>query len=240
MVSRERPRALVLGATGYTGRAVVRSLCARGIETWAHVRPDSARLSYWNGHFEGLGAHVDTTPWEANAFEERLAILKPSAIFALLGTTKKRARSDGVSTYERVDYGLTLLALSAARQLHPPPRILYLSSMGTSPRARSAYLKWRWRTEEELRQLGLPWIIARPCFISGSDREELRPIERLGARLVDGSLRVAQGLGAGALRNKYRSIDAARLATALVSLVFETHDVDMIVEAAQLHALAEG
>ena len=34
--------AFVAGATGYTGREVVRLLAERGVRTLAHVRPDSS------------------------------------------------------------------------------------------------------------------------------------------------------------------------------------------------------
>lgn len=52
------------GATGYTGREVVKQLCARGIPTVAHVRPDSSRVGEFSAIFEGMGAQVDVTPWQ--------------------------------------------------------------------------------------------------------------------------------------------------------------------------------
>ena len=41
--SNSHHRALVFGATGYTGSYLVRRLKSRGIETWAHLRPSSSK-----------------------------------------------------------------------------------------------------------------------------------------------------------------------------------------------------
>ena len=62
-------RAFVAGATGYTGRAVVRELTDRGLECIAHVRPDSPRLEEWRRVFTAMGATFDCTPWGDAEFE---------------------------------------------------------------------------------------------------------------------------------------------------------------------------
>ncbi|HEY0838778.1 MAG TPA: 3-beta hydroxysteroid dehydrogenase, partial [Vulgatibacter sp.] len=53
--------AFVAGATGYTGRGVVRQLGQRGVRTIAHVRPGS-RASRWVQAFRGWGAVVEEVP----------------------------------------------------------------------------------------------------------------------------------------------------------------------------------
>lgn len=112
--------AFVAGATGYTGREVVRALVARGIHTVAHVRPDSSSLDRWRHRFEGMKAEVDTTAWDEVPLGERLGEIAPTLIFCLIGTTRhrgKEASRHGVEeTYDTVDFGLTaLLARAAAR-----------------------------------------------------------------------------------------------------------------------------
>ena len=101
----------IAGATGYTGREVVRECVARGLETVAHVRPDSSRLEHWRAHFEGLGARVDTSAWSLADIKATLTRLQPSQVHALLGTTRKRGKqgsgSEVADTYEAVDYGLS-------------------------------------------------------------------------------------------------------------------------------------
>src|SRR5215217_2597869 len=82
--------AFVAGATGYTGREVVRALVARGVRAVAHVRPDSPRLAEWRERFGEVGADVDATPWEEPAIRAALARWRPTHVFALLGTTRER------------------------------------------------------------------------------------------------------------------------------------------------------
>jgi uncharacterized protein YbjT (DUF2867 family) len=219
----EASKAFVAGATGYVGQAVVRALRDRGVETVAHVRPDSKHLERWRGEWGALGVTVDTTQWEPAAMAARLAALSPDFVFALLGTTRRRARAEGIEgdLYDRIDYGLTALLHDAASEAPPGPRFIYLSSVGTGPRSSSAYLRARWRAEEKIRAGALPHVIARPSFITGADREEPRPGERAAAAATDAALAVAGLFGARRLRDRYRSTDAATLAAALVRLALE-------------------
>ncbi len=214
--------AFVVGATGYTGRAVVAALRRRDLPTVAHVRPDSPRLAEWRGRLEALGAEVDTTPWDEPALTERLRALGPRQVFALLGTTAKRARQEGIGDpYEQVDYGLTALLLRATVASGHRPRFVYLSAIGVSEGTRNRYMRARAKVEAELRASGLPFTIARPAFITGADREEPRLGERLGAAAGDAALAVFGALGARGLRARYRSTDAVTLAEGLVRLALD-------------------
>jgi uncharacterized protein YbjT (DUF2867 family) len=225
----------VAGATGYTGREVVPALLARGIETVAHVRPDSPRLPEWRARFEALGARVDTTPWEQTAMTATLASCHPDLVFALLGTTRaraKQARSAGGrdESYEAVDYGLTLVLLRAAERAGSRPRFVYLSSAGVREDSGSPYLAARARVEQALREGILPYTVARPSFITGPDRDEFRAGERMLSRFVDGVLAVAGWLGAQRLRARYRSTTNVALAEALVRLALDPARASTVVE----------
>jgi nucleoside-diphosphate-sugar epimerase len=231
--------AFVAGATGYTGREVVRALRARGVETVAHVRPDSSRLSTWRARFEALGAAVDTTPWEVDAMRATLARLRPDIVFALLGTTRARvsqARARGRldESYETVDYGLTRMLLDAARASGSRPRFVYLSSTGARESGGTAYLTVRGRIERALREGDLPYLIARPSFITGPDRDEFRLGERIGARATDAVLVILGFLGARRLRDRYRSTTSVILAEALVRLALDASMAGRVVESEAL------
>ena len=202
--------AFVAGATGYTGNALVPELVRRGITTTAHIRPDSGRLTEWRARFAAAGAEVDASPWQEDAMADALARARATVIYALLGTTRARG-----GDYQGVDYGLTALLLRAARRAAPGARFVYLSSVGVGPNARGEYLKVRWRFEEELRASGQPWTIARPSFITGPDRSESRPTERISAAMADTLLRGAALLGARGVHARYASMTAAGLARAL-------------------------
>jgi len=226
--------AFVAGATGYTGRAVVGALVSAGVETWAHVRPDSSRLENWRERFEALGAQVDTTPWDAQALETRLTALKPDAVFGCLGTTKKRIARETAqgrpSSYQTVDYGLTVMLHTAAQACGSNPRFVYVSSAGAKPGGEGSYLGARWAVEQTLNASHLPYTIARPSFITGRDRDEDRPAERLGAAMSDGMLRLVGALGAKSLRDRYLSTTNTTLGAVLARLAFEPDAAGKIVE----------
>ena len=219
-------RAFVVGATGLTGRFVVAELCARGMDVTAHVRPDSPRLEEWREHFEGMGATLDTTPWERAAMSERFASDKPNLVFLLLGTTKKRARRGG-GNYEEVDYGMSVMvvdALSSSEQTG----VVYLSSLGVKEGVRSAYLLARWRVEDHLRASGLPHLIARPSFIIG-DRDEPRMMEHVGSAVADGLFWGVGLFGAKKSKNRLSSIRGEALAKGLVREAVDTELLNRIV-----------
>lgn len=223
--------AFVAGATGFVGRQVVAQLAARGCKVVAHVRPDSAQLESWRARFTELGAQPDATAWQLPLLTERLRELAPSHLFLCLGTTARRAKADRLSgdPYETIDYGLTKLAVDAAKAAHAAapevtPRLVYLSSIGADPQARSRYLSWRGKAEEVVRASGLPWVLARPSVITESTvstRDDRRPAERAAAVIGDGGLAVLGALGARRLRARYRSTTPEILAAALIRLADE-------------------
>src|SRR5262245_54108830 len=86
-------KAFIAGASGYTGREVIRVLVARGVQTVAHVRPDSPRRAALVRELEADGASVDVTPWQDAAMVKTLTAISPSVVFALLGTTRARANA---------------------------------------------------------------------------------------------------------------------------------------------------
>jgi uncharacterized protein YbjT (DUF2867 family) len=209
------------------------------VETVAHVRPDSPQLPEWRRRFEGLGARVDTTPWQPAPLAATLSTLRPEVVFALLGTTRaraRRARATGVGDagYEAIDYGLTMLLLNAARDCGSRPRFVYLSAVGARETTRNAYLAVRARVERMLRGGELPYTIVRPSFITGPDRDDFRLGERIGARVVDGVLSVLGLVGGRRLRERYRSTSNVVLAAGLVRVGLDPGYANRTVESEEL------
>ncbi len=220
MDSRPSKIAFVAGATGYTGIEVVKCCVAAGLRTIAHVRPDSTSLERWREEFSGWGAEVDTTAWEAPAMTSTFNRLKPDLVFALLGTTRARAKrsAPGVDAgYEAIDYGLTMLLLEAAVAT-TRPKFIYLSAVGARANAASEYMRVRGRVEDALKESGLHYVIAKPSFICGADRREARRGELLGSRAIDGALATVGFLGGRRLQAKYQSMTGPELGRALVAL----------------------
>jgi uncharacterized protein YbjT (DUF2867 family) len=218
----------IAGASGYTGRAMVAALRASGLPVIAHLRPGSGQRAQLAPAWEALGATVDETPWDAAAMTARFVDLGPAVVFGLLGTTRARAAAEAkagqqASTYEAVDRDLTLLLLraAAAAPARPRPLFVYLSSLGADRPGGNRYLQARHRVEAELRVGDLPHLIARPSFITGPDRAEDRPGERIGAAVADRALGILGALGARQTADRYRSIDADGLARALRALSLE-------------------
>jgi uncharacterized protein YbjT (DUF2867 family) len=226
--------AFVLGATGFVGREVVRQLCVRGTAVIAHVRPDSSSVDKWRATFGELGATVDTTAWDAVALAARFRETKPAQVYVLIGTTRSAAKRDRIEgdIYEKIDLGLTQIAVEAARASEVRPRIVYLSSIGADKGARSAYLAARGKAEDVVTASGLPWVIARPSFITG-DRDESRIGERGAAIVGDGLLAVAGVFGGKKVRDKYRSTTPDVLASALIRLG-EAPEHDRVAEGSDL------
>lgn len=215
-------RAFVVGATGFTGREVVAALREAGIPTVAHVRAESSRRAEWTARFEALGAEVDASPWEPDAILSALTRGRPTQIYALLGTTRKRAQGEGRTAtegYQAIDYGLTKLMIDAAASLDPPlPLFVYLSSIGVSPKTTNPYLAARAKVEAALEASPLPYFAARPSIISGPGRDDSRPAEHVGAAIADFALGALGLFGARKTNQRYASTRPEILARALVRL----------------------
>jgi uncharacterized protein YbjT (DUF2867 family) len=232
--------AFVAGATGYTGREVVRILLERGVRTVAHVRPDSPRAEAWRNRFEADGAAVDSTPWDDAAMTRTLTALQPTHVFSLLGTTRARRRASAArgrtESYESVDYELTATLIRASLASGSRPRFVYLSSLGVREHTSNPYLVARWRAESVLRASGLPYTIARPSFITGPDRDESRPAERVAAVVANVVGGVARVLGAGRLAGSVTSLTGAELAAGLVRHAFDAASEGATLSSEELRA----
>ncbi len=222
----------IAGATGYTGRHVVAACAARGLNTIAHIRPGSSSGPRWRGTFEEQGAVVDESAWTPEAMQDAMARHQPELVFSLLGITAKRGKQEG-SSYQSVDYGLTVLLLEAAATLKSPPVFVYLSSAGAGGPSMGAYMKARVMSEAAIRASEIPHLIARPSFITGEDRDESRPGERVAAVLADGLLGGLAKVGLGGPRKAWGSLTGTQLGEALVRLALAERRG--VVEATDLH-----
>ncbi len=231
------PTAFVAGATGFTGREVVRLLAQSGVRTVAHIRPRSSKLDGCTELFTGYGAEVDTTAWDEDAMEATMRRVEPDLVFCLVGTTRARKRqadNPDEHTYEAVDYGLTALLVHACQQAEIMPRFVYVSAVGVGPDAATAYMKARWKAERAVVESHLPYSVVRPSFISGPGRSEPRPGERMGAALSDAALSVLGALGLADVRDRYKSMTNTELAEHLVDVALSADGHNTIMDAQQL------
>ena len=129
---------------------------------------------------------------------------------------------------------MTLMVLEAVASHTQPARFIYLSAAGVGPKARGAYLKARWEVERVIRQRLSNWVIARPSFITGPDRAESRPGERLGALVSDGLLGFAGAIGFRGLQEQWGSLRGTQLASGLIHHAMASERDSRTVDSADL------
>ena len=213
---------LIVGATGYVGRHVVTEARRAGHDVIAHVRPGSATGDRAAASLVAAGARVIRTAWTAEAWYRHLEAEPVERLFLLLGTTAARAKAAMAAgapdaSQTTIDQGLTLMALGAARTASPEAGVIYLSALGASSTG-NEYLRVRATVEAALVSGPNPFTVVRPSFITGSDRDESRPGERIGAVVGDAVCAVLRLVGSRRRAARLASITGAELAQLLVDL----------------------
>jgi uncharacterized protein YbjT (DUF2867 family) len=221
-------RMLIAGATGYVGRHVAATAVRAGHDVVAHVRPESPTGDRDSAQLVGLGARALRTDWTPEAWYRMLEAESPDRLFLLLGTTASRARAANAAgsadaSQSAIDQGLTMLAITAARHAAPAAGVVYLSALGASSSG-NEYLRVRAHVESALAEGPNPFTVIRPSFITGADRPEARPLERLGALSGDALCAVLRIVGARRRAAKLASITGTALARILVDLAAQPLD----------------
>ena len=188
--------AIVAGATGLVGRALVGQLAADS--TWREVRalvrdalpPDLA------------GPSVVTVQIDYSNLEPPPLWVAADHVFCALGTTMRQAGSP--AAFRRVDFDYPVALAQAARTLGAR-HFLLVSALGAAPASRVFYNRVKGEVEAAITALGFRSVtIARPSLLLGR-RTKPRLAEQLG-KLV------------GALAPpRWRPVSAARVAKALVN-----------------------
>lgn len=195
---------MVVGATGLVGVHVVRALCARAEVSRVVV------LARRTG--DAPCAKVERHVVDFERLEEA-PFAGVDDVYACLGTTMKQAGSR--EAFRKVDHDFTLAVAERARAAGAT-RLALVSSVGANAGSPSFYLRTKGETERELAALGFSTlVVARPSYLVG-ERREKRGGEALGIA-VSRALAFAM---VGGLR-RYRSIDASRVAEAMVAAVLE-------------------
>jgi uncharacterized protein YbjT (DUF2867 family) len=221
-------RFLVIGATGYVGRSLVGLAASAGHEVVAHVRPDSPTGDRAAADLVAAGARVVRTAWTGEAWYRYLEANPVERIVLALGTTSSRTRAASRvgaanASQAAVDLGLTMMLLTAARTAAPEAGLVYLSALGASATG-NEYLRVRATVEAALSSGPNPFTVVRPSFITGPDRSESRPVERIGAAVGNSLAAVFRVAGNRRRAAKLASISGPELASILVGLASEPLD----------------
>jgi len=187
--------AIVAGATGLVGQALVRQLAAES--TWREVRALVRRAL----PPELAGPTVVSVQVDYARLEPPPLWAAADHVFCALGTTMRQAGS--AAAFRRVDFEYPV-ALARAAQAQGTRHFLLVSALGAAPASRVFYNRVKGEVEAAIAALGFRSVtIARPSLLLGQ-RTEPRLAEQLGKVL-------------GVLAPpRWRPVPAARVARALV------------------------
>ncbi|KAI6023358.1 hypothetical protein EDC04DRAFT_301673 [Pisolithus marmoratus] len=172
-----RKSALLLGATGATGKKLLAELLAR--DDWCKIGEYGRRVT----------ALADLPPGQREGRLEQKVIdfenidaagLKDGhwdVVFVTLGTT--RAQAGSAAMFEKIDREYVVNACRAAKSDDPAhqQRLVYLSSAGADATSPFLFPKSKGLTELALARLGYSdTIVFRPGFLKGAER----PGRRIG------------------------------------------------------------
>ncbi len=211
--------ALVIGATGLVGRALVRLLID-------DPRFDRAHL------FVRRSTNIIDSKLEEHVVDfERLDdirnVIRGDVLFSALGTTRREAGS--AKAQYRVDHDYQLdFARGAAR--NGVPVFVLISSAGASVNSLSFYMRMKGEIERDAAALPFRHIhVLRPGYLAGQ-RERARPAEALALA----PLEFVNALG---LFRAYRPIAARTVGAAMIAAAFD-HSLRLAIhEPGQLFAL---
>lgn len=193
--------ALIVGATGMVGRAVV-----------AHSATPLTIIA--RREMAGVPSLHKVIIASSDRWAEIIAAEKPSVLISCLGTTIRQAGSQ--DAFRAVDHDLVLSVARAARA-GGAAHMIAVSSVGAAPKAGNFYLRTKGETEDGLRALGFDRLdLLRPGLLTGSREGPPRlgeGIAIVGAPLMDALLH-------GSLR-RYRSVPGEVVARAIVALTVQ-------------------
>ena len=194
-------RCLVVGATGLVGSALIARLA---------VRDEYAAVTALGRRLPDVQAPTLTHRLGDLDADDLGELVATDAAFCCLGTTIRTAGSR--AAFRHVDYEMVLNVARQARAAGAGT-FLVVSSLGADPASNNFYQRTKGEMEAAVSALSFDRLaIFRPSLLLG-DRDELRPVEaasKLASRLVNPMLH-------GPLR-KYRSIDAAVVAHAMIAM----------------------
>ena len=192
--------ALIAGATGLVGRALLEQLLASGRYAEVHAlvrRPLGITHPVLREHFLSF-----------NELGRWSAVTHVDDCFCCLGTTIRGAGSQ--AAFRKVDYEYPLELARLAQRLGAT-RFLLVSSMGAAAKSTVFYSRVKGELETAVSALDIPGVeIFRPSLLLGH-RSESRPGERIGEVI----LALLRPFLVGPFRS-YRAIEASAVARAML------------------------
>ncbi|KAG8904635.1 Protein fmp52, mitochondrial [Tulasnella sp. 403] len=176
--------ALLFGATGATGKHVLRELLASSHFTT--VVEAGRRVNTLPDDTPGKPKLVQKTIDFEKIEQEGLGEVNADVVIITLGTTKSDAGS--TENFLKIDRDYVLNAAKAAKTGDEAQRIVYLSSTGASATSRFLYTRSKGETEHGLAKLGYSdLVVFRPGLLKGRDgRRTVEAISEVIVNIIPG------------------------------------------------------
>ena len=200
--------ALVLGATGLVGKALVEQLCRdRRYQTVTCL----VRKPLSNDFFTENASKVRPIVVNFENLQDYQGYFGAQHIFVCLGTTIKKAGNK--SAFRRVDFEYVHVAAQLARAQRAIS-FVWISSVGANAKSSNFYLRVKGELENAIINMsGLDNACAvRPSLLLGK-RDEMRPSEKLATMLTP----LLSPLMLGGL-GKYKPVQVADVAAQMIRL----------------------
>lgn len=216
-----RNQAIVMGATGLVGKALVHQLLAdKAYEKVTVIVRRSIDITHEK--LEEIIINFD-----------KLAQLEinytDADVFCTIGTTIKKAGSQ--EAFRKVDYEYPL-QLAKMAKAGGAKQFLIITAMGANPSAKIFYSRVKGEIEEALKELQLPALhIFRPSLLRGK-RQEFR----LGEKIGEFFLTIFSPIFAGPLK-KYGAIFDITVARAMIVVALKKQGGIHVYESDQLKEL---
>ncbi|MEQ3657900.1 MAG: NAD(P)H-binding protein [Glaciecola sp.] len=201
-------KALVLGATGLVGKALVNQLCndERYESVTCLVRAPLQRANYHDPLDKIQAIVIDF-----DYLQDYQGYFSVDHVYCCLGTTIKQAGSQ--SAFRRVDFQFVHIAAQLTRAQRATS-FVWISSVGANAKSKNFYLRVKGEVENAI--LSMPQLdnaaAVRPSLLLGQ-REENRFAENIGIRVASLLSPVMKGPLA-----KYRPVSAAQVAYQMIKL----------------------
>ena len=214
--------AIILGATGLTGKLLLNRLLAD--ESYETVKVFSRRAM--GLEHPKLGEYVGDL-FKLEHFQSNFT---GDELFCCIGTTAKKTSDKAI--YKQIDYGIPVAAAKLCKQ-NGIENFTVVSALGANAKSSVFYNRTKGEMEEEvLKQKIQHTYILRPSLIIGHRNEK-----RLGEAIASCFMNLIQVFLVGRYR-KYRAIEAETIASAMHQLN-QTKPEDQIFESDRIQELGK-
>lgn len=169
----QRKTAVVIGATGLVGQALVNKLAKS--PQYSKIVTITRRKVHYDCE------KVDNHAIDFSQLSQYTHLVKGDVFFSCLGTTLKQAGS--VAAQRVIDYDYQIAAAKLACNNHIPHYVL-VSSSGANAQSRSSYLKMKGELDAAVKMMPFKRIsIIKPSLLLG-ERNQLRIGEKIAGAIL--------------------------------------------------------